>query len=106
MEIDDDIGERIASALEENVSLVHLDLGGNDGIGSKTVNSLANVLKTHQYLKYINLSDNKLAITDLEMILGSLKTNEVVSHINLSGNDFSGIITNVDGKKIIDLNNV
>lgn len=103
MSIDDDLGQAIAQALEKNVSLINLDFGGNYLIGNKTVQGLANVLKTHQYLKYLNLSDNKLSITDIRLILEAMRMNQVVSHINLSGNDFSGIIIDADGKQIMDL---
>lgn len=109
MELSDEIGVKIVSALENNFSLIHFDLSGNDKIGSgtsrETIKSLANVLKTHQYLKYLNLSNNKLRTEDLKLILGSLKKNQVVSHINLSGNDFSGIIADQNNKQYLDLNN-
>ncbi|UCM86429.1 MAG: ankyrin repeat domain-containing protein (plasmid) [Rickettsia endosymbiont of Culicoides impunctatus] len=106
MEIDSELGCEIAQGLDNNCSLISLDLSGNTKMGSKTISELSLVLSRSIYLKYLNLFDNKLSIKDIKTLLSRLKSNQDLTHLNLADNDFSGIITDANGKKISDLDNL
>lgn len=102
MDLDDELGQEIATGLEKS-SLIHLDLSGNVDIGKKTISTLAKTLSTHQYLKYLNLSDIKCSVKRLKVLLTGLKLNQDLTHLNLSHNDLSGILHKPNGDKILNL---
>jgi ankyrin repeat protein len=102
MELDDELGREVAQGLDKS-GLIHLDLSGNINIGKKTISELANTLSTHQYLKYLNLSDTKCSVKDVKDLLTGLKSNQDLTHLNLSHNDLSEMFYAFNGGRVLNL---
>lgn len=103
MHLDDELGVEIAKGVEKNGALIHLDLSGNTNLDIKTISALASTLRTHQYLKYLNLSDIKLNIKNIKILFGAVQVNNDLTHLDVSHNDLSEIFIESNGNRILDL---
>eukprot|EP01028_Stygiella_incarcerata_P014526 TRINITY_DN977_c0_g2_i3.p1 TRINITY_DN977_c0_g2~~TRINITY_DN977_c0_g2_i3.p1 ORF type:complete len:562 (+),score=135.21 TRINITY_DN977_c0_g2_i3:192-1688(+) len=102
---------KIVKALEENGSLVHLELGGNEGIGDEGCIRMAECLKKNSSIKILGLDDCGISQRGAETIGEMLKRNTSLLELDLSWNQgladegfariAKGLETNTSLKKLV-----
>ncbi len=86
--IGDEEGEILMSGLEQNTTLKNLDLS-DTGIGIKTLQKLAQILRTKHPLRLLSLDRNKFSDDHLAILAEGLAHNTSVYDLDLSWTEFS-----------------
>jgi len=91
-------GEVVFKVLENQCSIVSLDISSKQGINRNRlthegIKNLDNVLKNNKYLEILNISGNSIKIDGLKIILSGLNNNSTLHSLNIGNNnlDFKAI---------------
>jgi len=80
----------VCSAIKENNTLEEIDLSKNFfGFEKKGVKYLADALKYHPSIKYVNISENDIRDVGCFMLCNMLKENKVLERLDISQNSMT-----------------
>jgi len=85
-------GEVVFKVLENQYSIVSLDISSKQGINRNRlthegIKNLDNVLKNNKYLQILNISGNSIKIDGLKIIISGLNNNSTLHSLNIGNNN-------------------
>ena len=85
-------GETVFKILEDQCSIVSLDISSKQGINrnrltDQGIKNLDKVLKKNKYLEILNISGNSIKIQGLNIIIRGINNNMTLHTLNIGNND-------------------